>query len=53
MFGINPTYILCGGALMLIVLLNEKARLVAALLTFAIVLFAAVKVLGIDPAIWK
>ena len=53
MWSVKPTYVLMGGIAMLVMLLNERARFVAALVVFVIVVISAAQVMGVDLRIWK
>jgi hypothetical protein len=53
MRGISPTYILLGGFVTLVLLLNERARFVAALIVLLIVVVAAAQVFAVDLRFWK
>ena len=44
----HPIIVFFSGLLVLVVLQNEKARIVAALATFIIVVLAATRILGVD-----
>jgi len=48
MGNVNPIYIVLGGIGLLILLLHERARFVAALIVFLIVAIAAAQLFGVD-----
>lgn len=47
MTNVNPLYVLLAGLALLVVLLQEKVRFVAALVVFLIVALAAAQMLGL------
>jgi hypothetical protein len=48
MLSVNPIYVLLGGIAVLILLLHERARFLAALIVFVVVAIAAAQVFGVD-----
>lgn len=53
MRGASPVLIMVSGIVALFLMLHERARVIAALIVFVVVLIAAADVFGIDLKFWK